>query len=93
MAEGPPETLAGRDRMLARVRFRVADAAGMPDLGQSPTANGGYELRADDPTQALHRLTGWAQERGLALEGLEVDRPSLEDVYLDLTGGEEAVVG
>jgi ABC-2 type transport system ATP-binding protein len=44
----------------------------------------------DDPTEALHRLTGWALERGATLEGLEVDRPSLEDVYLDLTGGEEA---
>jgi ABC-2 type transport system ATP-binding protein len=93
VAEGPPETLAGRDRMLARVRFRVADATGMPDLGQSQTANGWYELRADDPTQALHRLTGWALEQDIGLEGLEVDRPSLEDVYLDLTGGEEAIVG
>lgn len=93
VAEGPPATLAGRDRMLARVRFRVADATGMPDLRQSQSANGWYELRAEDPTQVLHRLTGWALERGVVLEGIEVDRPSLEDVYLDLTGGEEAVVG
>jgi ABC-2 type transport system ATP-binding protein len=93
VAEGPPATLAGRDRMMARVRFRVADPAGMPDEGQAGTADGGWEVRAEDPTAALHRLTGWALERGVALEGLQVDRPSLEDVYLDLTGGEEVHAG
>jgi ABC-2 type transport system ATP-binding protein len=93
VAEGPPETLAGRDHMLARVRFRAADTTGIPELGQSATGNGWYELRAEDPIPALHRLTGWALERGVVLEGLEVDRPSLEDVYLDLTGRDEAIVG
>ncbi len=40
------------------------------------------------PTDVLHRLTGWAIERGEALDGLSVDRPSLEDVYLSLTSEE-----
>jgi hypothetical protein len=31
-------------------------------------------------------LTGAALERGEELEGLEVTRPTLEDVYLELTG-------
>jgi hypothetical protein len=39
----------------------------------------------------LHDLTGWALEGGLTLAGLQVSRPSLEDVYLDLTGGEVGV--
>jgi hypothetical protein len=30
-------------------------------------------------------LCGWASGRGLDLPGLEVTRPSLEDVYLALT--------
>jgi hypothetical protein len=30
-------------------------------------------------------LTGRALERGVDLEGLEVTRPSLEDIYLELT--------
>ena len=38
---------------------------------------------------ALHRLTGWALDNGITLDGLEVTRPSLEDVYLSLTGGLE----
>ena len=42
-------------------------------------------LRTQTPVQALNTLTGWALERGVDLEGLEVNRPSLEDVYLELT--------
>jgi ABC-2 type transport system ATP-binding protein len=58
------------------------------DLAGTRGADGSFELRSDEPTAALHRLTGWAIERGVALHGLEVRRPSLEDVYLELTGGE-----
>ena len=43
----------------------------------------------DEPTAALHTLTGWALERGEPLDGLAVNRPTLEDVYLSLTGGGE----
>ena len=39
-----------------------------------------------EPTRRLHELTGEALERGLELEELEVRRPTLEDVYLELTG-------
>ena len=41
-------------------------------------------LEVDDPTRALHILTGWALDRGCILERLEVARPSLEDVYLTM---------
>jgi ABC-2 type transport system ATP-binding protein len=37
------------------------------------------------PTQRLNELTGEALARGEELEGLEVRRPTLEDVYLELT--------
>ncbi len=37
------------------------------------------------PTRRLHELTAAALERGEELEGLEVRRPTLEDVYLELT--------
>jgi ABC-2 type transport system ATP-binding protein len=42
-------------------------------------------LRTDEPTRALHELTGEALAQGYELEGLEVHRPTLEDVYLELT--------
>jgi len=43
------------------------------------------EVEVDEPLAALNRLTGWALTNGVTLDGLRVDRPSLEDVYLDLT--------
>jgi ABC-2 type transport system ATP-binding protein len=45
-------------------------------------------LRTDDPVRVLHELTGEALAAGFELDGLEVHRPSLEDVYLDLTRDE-----
>ena len=42
----------------------------------------------DDPTELLHRLTSEALARGERLEGLSVARPTLEDVYLELTAEE-----
>jgi ABC-2 type transport system ATP-binding protein len=44
------------------------------------------EVAVEHPTAALAEITAWAQERGLELAALEVVRPSLEDVYLSLTG-------
>ncbi len=43
------------------------------------------EHQTDDPTDLLHRLTGDALARGEQLHGLEVARPTLEEVYLELT--------
>jgi ABC-2 type transport system ATP-binding protein len=41
--------------------------------------------RTNDPTRRLHELTAEALARGEELEGLEVRRPTLEDIYLELT--------
>ena len=50
------------------------------------TANGELiEHETDDPTRLLHELTAEALTRGERLEELSVGRPSLEDVYLELT--------
>jgi ABC-2 type transport system ATP-binding protein len=70
VAEGPPAQLGvGADR------YRV-----------SYDSNGSrVELETDDPTELLHRLTGDALGRGERLHGLTVTRPTLEEVYLELT--------
>jgi ABC-2 type transport system ATP-binding protein len=47
-------------------------------------------VETDEPTRALHELTAAAVARGEELEGLEVRRPTLEDVYLSLVDGDEA---
>ena len=46
-------------------------------------------LHTEEPTRVLHELTEEALAAGNALEGLEVRRASLEDVYLALTGREQ----
>ena len=86
VAEGPPHRLSGRDSS-AEIRFTGPSAAELPDLGTCEVAEDrrGVVVRALDPTPVLHRLTGWALERGISLEGLTVTRPTLEDVYLELT--------
>jgi ABC-2 type transport system ATP-binding protein len=92
VAEGTPDTIAGRDRMLARIRYRVPDGApALPEWGQEPQPDGSFLLRAEDPTKIAHEITGWALERGFSFELFEVAQPSLEDVYLDLTGPAEVV--
>jgi ABC-2 type transport system ATP-binding protein len=47
------------------------------------------EHRTDDVTELLHRLTRDALARGERLEGLEVARPTLEEVYLELTAEDD----
>jgi ABC-2 type transport system ATP-binding protein len=42
-------------------------------------------LETDEPTRVLHELTTEALAQGLELEGLEVHRRTLEDVYLEVT--------
>jgi len=94
VAEGPPSTIGGRDVGNTRVRFRLPDGVSVPSLPgvlhphEVETDGDGFtEFDADEPTRALHELTGWALGNGVELNGLEVQRPSLEDVYLALTGG------
>jgi ABC-2 type transport system ATP-binding protein len=93
VAEGPPASLAGRDRMLTRIRFRLPDglrpALSLPEVAELP--DGTLETTTDDPTKVVHDLTAWALERGNRYEVLEVSQPTLEDVYLELTGGEEGL--
>jgi len=47
------------------------------------------EHQTADPTDLLHRLTGDALARGERLDALEVARPTLEEVYLELTAEDD----
>jgi ABC-2 type transport system ATP-binding protein len=46
-------------------------------------------VRTAEPTRVLHELTAAAVAEGRELDGIEVRRPTLEDVYLSLTGDED----
>jgi ABC-2 type transport system ATP-binding protein len=72
VAEGPPAEL-GASSSRYTVSWRSAET------GQLETRE------SDDPTALLHQLTSAALARGEALQDLSVARPSLEDVYLELT--------
>lgn len=95
VAEGTPDTLAGRQKAVTVIRFRLPESATLPAaLGAAAHRDGDvFEIEAAEPTRALHDLTSWAVQRGIALEGLEVARPSLEDVYLEITREAETAAG
>jgi ABC-2 type transport system ATP-binding protein len=89
VAEGPPATLAGREDLKTEIVFQLpADGPPLPrELQRTLEADRrGLRARTSEPTRLLHQLTEWAVANGVELEGLEVTRPSLEDVYLSLTG-------
>ena len=91
VATGTPDTIGGRDRGETTVRFVLPAGVGLGDLplpnGLCPTVRcGAVEFSLPDATTLLHDLTGWAVTHGRPLDGLTVTRPSLEDVYLALTG-------
>lgn len=95
VASGPPDTLGGRDRGVSTVRFALPEGTTVADLPLPgtvvPDVRGGFvEFAVSEPTAVLQDLTRWALDRGEGLAGLTVARPSLEDVYLDLTGGDGA---
>ncbi len=88
VAEGTPDTLGGRETASTVIRFEVGNLPidALP-LTASAVIGGTVEVESDDPTHDLHVLTGWAVNAGHTLDGLTVTRPSLEDIYLDLTDG------
>jgi ABC-2 type transport system ATP-binding protein len=70
--EGAPGSLGENSGGAYNVAYRDADGRVI-------------EQETDDPTTLLHSLTGAALARGERLEGLTVSRPTLEDIYLELT--------
>jgi ABC-2 type transport system ATP-binding protein len=87
VALGTPEALGGRDTASTRIRFRLPIGVTPGDLPVTAQVDGAsVHIETDDPVGVLHQLTSWALEHRHALEGLTVERPTLEDIYLRLTG-------
>lgn len=95
LAEGTAADLEAASGLRPTLRFRLGDGASRPPedpavigLDLQADQSGWFSAASDEPARDLHRLTGWALDAEVRLEGLEVRRPTLEDVYLDLVGAD-----
>src|SRR5680860_385655 len=85
VAEGSPTELRRRQRLRSTISFR-RPAVDLPAALATRFADRNHELVAevDDVVAVLHELTSWASSTRVALDGLQVTQPTLEDVYLSL---------
>jgi ABC-2 type transport system ATP-binding protein len=91
VAEGTPGDLGGRDRAAYQISF--TPPAGL-QIGALPLParlldSGRILIEAEQVMPALQALSSWAIEQRLDVANLEVRRPALEDVYLELTEGRQ----
>jgi len=85
---GTPQTLGGRDKLAATIRFTPPGGAVLPEALRplvDPTSNGTFALSTEAPLHHLQVIAGWASASGFDLPDIDVGRPTLEDVYLALT--------
>jgi ABC-2 type transport system ATP-binding protein len=93
VAVGSVEEIGAGLRAEAIIRFRIPDGIDVPVIAaeaESPVDVSGdtATIRAVEPQQALYRLTSWAEHERIQLRGLEVSRPTLEEMFLELTANE-----
>jgi ABC-2 type transport system ATP-binding protein len=85
-AEGTPETIGGRDHAPAKIRFALPSAVSLRDLPLDvQVIDGKVVISTTEPTKTSQILTNWATAHGVELGDWSVERPSLEDIYLELT--------
>jgi ABC-2 type transport system ATP-binding protein len=92
VADAATTELGGRERSVTLVTFLLPDGVSadeLPPLAQAEVSVHGerVQVRTHAPTRVLATLAGWGVRRGVELPELEARRPSLEEIYLQLTGG------
>ena len=91
VAEGTPATLGGRHRDAGVISFSLPADCFLSELPPAIVARGtagsdhSFSLPTTRPLDDMELLAGWSRERGVELTGLGLARPTLEDVYLQLT--------
>jgi ABC-2 type transport system ATP-binding protein len=91
VAEGSPRTLGGRDRSPYQVTFTLPGGVAVEQLPVPPAVarplgdSGKVRIETDQVMATLHALSEWAMEHQHDVADLQVRRPALEDVYLELT--------
>jgi ABC-2 type transport system ATP-binding protein len=92
IALGTPRELKARSGDKTRIEVRLAqpesdsDLRNLEGVTDCRTLNGTYILHCQRPPQAIVSLVKHLETRGNELVGLEIATPSLEDVFIELTG-------
>ena len=88
VAIGSPDDLGGRGQRPCVIRFTLpAGAEPPPTPGAELTREGDrVELQTTEAVRVTAAITNWAVEQGVELAGFSVTQPTLEDIYLELTG-------
>ena len=87
VVEGSPQEIAGAGGATL-IRIRLPDGVETPpeSLGARPAGGQGtFEIQTATPTAILHQLTTWAVGEGIEFEEISVTRPSLEDIFIEVT--------
>ena len=90
VAHGKPDDLGDSLGSTSEVRFRLPEGVTTEQLKQvvheDLSASGSeVSFRTDNAQKALFELTGWAERHHVQLADIEVQRPTLEDIFLQLT--------
>ncbi len=96
IALGAPDELGGRDARPAEIRFELPDGWTLDELPEVAARQRSAEgrrvlIRTDQAVRAAAQITAWALDHDVELAQFSVSQPTLEDVYLELTGEHEAV--
>ena len=95
IALGRPDELGGRDAAAGRDPLLAADgmvagrSAGAAVRCRARSRATACSCRRREPVRATNVLTGWALEHDIELGHFSVTQPTLEDIYLELTGSAE----
>ncbi len=87
VARGTAKELADQVDARTRITWKPGPDDGPPPDSFHATMNdfGNWQVSTDDTLISMNALTNWAVDAGVALDELNVARPTLEDVYLELT--------
>jgi ABC-type multidrug transport system ATPase subunit len=94
IASGRPDQLGGRDLRPAEIRFSLPRTIALGDVPEMPCESRSLDgervlVATREPVRAAQILTTWAVKRGTDLGHFSVTQPTLEDIYLELTDGED----
>ena len=97
IAVATPAELLDRAKAAPRLTFRTArtleaaSLAALPDVSEARSHEGGWQLTTQNVNRTISALAQQLQADGNELLDLQIHRPSLEDVFLELTGHEWSV--